>query len=344
MKNKLYSLSFPINQKQITMRKIITVIGMTAFLLVSTSCGLYDLTGKRSDLMEGLHPGMTQSEVVAQLGKPEFKRFNLDMEQWEYRKTHYTGEQETVILLDFQQGKLVAMDSYDNNQPAVSPYPPVAVYPPVPGQTAPVPLPEHHEREWFDQLLQALRKEPFQDKQMELLYDAANCHRFSADEIIKLIKLYPFDDDRMKVLEIMAPALYDKRNDDRIVKAFTFDDNRQKAREVLQRSRQPHRPLSDADLENLYHKIKDAFPTEEKISTLHQEVSKKYITCRQCVRLLSLCDFDNERITFLKVLAPHVSDPQNSRLILDCMSFPSGKEEAQELLDCYGYKKGRPHR
>lgn len=326
------------------MKNISTATGMAVFLLIASSCSLYDLAGKPSDLMGKLHPGMTQSEVIAQFGRPEFKRFNLDMEQWEYHKTHYTNAQETVILLDFQQGKLVAMDSYDNTQPVLSPHPPVAICPPVPGQNNPAPLPGQHKQKWFDELLQSLRKEPFQNKQMELLYDAANCHHFSTDEVIELIKLYPFDDDRMKVLEIIVPALYDKRNNERIVNTFTFDDNRQKAREILLKSRQPQRLLSDADLENLYHKIKDAFPTEEKIRTLYQGVSKKYVTCRQCAHLLSLCDFDNERITFLKVLAPHVSDHQNNRLILDCMSFPSGKEEAQELLNRYGFQKGRPHR
>lgn len=170
---------------------------------------------------------------------------------------------------------------------------------------------------------------------MELLYDAANRHRVSADEIVQLMQLYTFDKERMEVLKIMAPALYDRRNGERIVKVFTFDDDRQKARDILNQSRQPRRPASDSDIESLYHKVKDAFPTAEKMNVLRQGVNKKYLTCRQCVRLLSLCDFDNERIDFLKVLAPHVSDYQNSRLILDCMSFPSGKEEAQKLLNRY---------
>lgn len=308
---------------------------MAAFLLTSTSCGLYDLTGKRANLMEGLHPGMSQEEVIAQLGKPEFKRFNPDAEQWEYHKTHYTGEQETVILLDFQQGKLVAMDSYDGTQPAIPSHPPVAIYPPAPGEVIPAPPSQPHERDWFNKLKQSVKNEPFQDKQMELLYDAANRHRFSADEIVQLMKLYPFDDEKMEVLKIMAPAFYDRRNGEKIVKVFTFDDDREKARELLNQNRQPSRPASDSDIESLYHKVKEAFPTKEKMSVLRQGINKKYLTCKQCTRLLSLCDFDNERISFLKVLAPHIADYQNSYLILNCMSFPSGKEEAQKLLNRY---------
>lgn len=149
------------------------------------------------------------------------------------------GLQETVILPDFRQER-------------------------------PAALPEPHKREWFDRLRQAIRKEPFHDKQMELLYDAAARHRVSANEIIRLMQLYTFDKERMEVLNIMAPALYDRRNGERIVKVFTFDDDRQKARDILNQSRQPRRPASDSDIESLYHQVKEAFPTAEKMNVLRQ--------------------------------------------------------------------------
>ena len=93
--------------------------------------------------------------------------------------------------------------------------------------------------------------------------------------------------------------------------------------------------VSHTEIEELYQNVKKAFPQEKKISTLRRGVMQKYVTCKQCIRLMSLCHFDNERIEFLKVLAPHIFDPYSSSLIVDSMNFLSGKKEAQEILDKY---------
>ncbi len=317
------------------MTNLKTIMRVAAFLLMTNYWGVYALAKQYSDWIDKLHQGMTQQEVMAALGKPEFKRFNPNMEQWEYRRKNHTTEQETVILLNFQQGKLVEMNSYGSNDTAVPPYPPATICPPIPDKESPGLLPEQSEQEWIQQLIQTVRKEPFKDKQMEILYDIATQNSFSVDEIVQFMEIYTFDDDRMEVLEIMAPSLSERRNSGKLIEAFTFNKNRQKAREVLHRSHLPKRMVSHTEIEELYQNVKKAFPQEKKISTLRRGVMQKYVTCKQCIRLMSLCHFDNERIEFLKVLAPHIFDPYSSSLIVDSMNFLSGKKEAQEILDKY---------
>ena len=65
------------------------------------SCGSY-MTGK-SAIMK-VEKGMAKKEVVSLLGEPDFRRFDEQVEEWEYKKTnHYSqfyqrkGEQYELI-------------------------------------------------------------------------------------------------------------------------------------------------------------------------------------------------------------------------------------------------------
>ena len=64
------------------MTNLKTIMRVAAFLLMTNYWGVYALAKQYSDWIDKLHQGMTQQEVMAALGKPEFKRFNPNMEQW----------------------------------------------------------------------------------------------------------------------------------------------------------------------------------------------------------------------------------------------------------------------
>lgn len=108
---------------KILMKNLIQTTALAVLLSTLAGCGLYDTANQRSQLMGNLHEGMTRKEVIATLGKPEFRRFNNGIEQWEYHKTHWGGEK-TVITLDFQDDKVIALDSYDGTFPPVTAFPP----------------------------------------------------------------------------------------------------------------------------------------------------------------------------------------------------------------------------
>ena len=62
-----------------------------------------------------IHEGMSQSEVEAILGKPDYRRFDSDMEEWEFHRDNgtpvLTSEPMTIIIL-FSNGKVVSMDTF----------------------------------------------------------------------------------------------------------------------------------------------------------------------------------------------------------------------------------------
>lgn len=315
------------------MKNFMKVVIMAIVLLTTTSCGVLDASLQRSRLAESLHTGMTKREVVDLLGNPEFKRSYNGIEQWEYKKLHFISGAVTTILLDFQHDKVISFNSYAGDTPSPT-YPPIAICPPAPVEEIPSLAYPTDDQKWFQELYQKVKDKPFKDERLKILREAARQSDFTCDEIVQLMKIFNFDDERLEALVILEPTIIDRENTDRIVDSMTFISGEEKAKNILNKKHHSGRLYSDGEINVLYEKVKDAFSFDQ-LKILQTGMNGRNITCKQCVKLLSICDFDNERIKFLQVMAPHIYDCHNRQLIIDTMSFASGKDEARQLIERY---------
>lgn len=315
------------------MKNFMKVVIMAIVLLTTTSCGVLDASLQRSRLAESLHTGMTKREVVDLLGNPEFKRSYNGIEQWEYKKLHFISGAVTTILLDFQHDKVISFNSYAGDTPSPT-YPPIAICPPAPVEEIPSLAYPTDNQKWFQELYQKVKDKTFKDERLKILREAARQSDFTCDEIVQLMKIFNFDDERLEALVILEPTIIDRENTDRIVDSMTFISGEEKAKNILNKKHHSGRLYSDSEINILYEKVKDAFSFDQ-LKILQTGMNGRNITCKQCVKLLSICDFDNERIKFLQVMAPHIYDCHNRQLIIDTMSFASGKDEARQLIERY---------
>lgn len=315
------------------MKNLMKVVIMAIVLLTTTSCGVLDASLQRSRLAESRHTGMTKREVVDLLGNPEFKRSYNGIEQWEYKKLHFISGAVTTILLDFQHDKVISFNSYAGDTPSPT-YPPIAICPPAPVEEIPSLAYPTDDQKWFQELYQKVKDKPFKDERLKILREAARQSDFTCDEIVQLMKIFNFDDERLEALVILEPTIIDRENTDRIVDSMTFISGEEKAKNILNKKHHSGRLYSDGEINVLYEKVKDAFSFDQ-LKILQTGMNGRNITCKQCVKLLSICDFDNERIKFLQVMAPHIYDCHNRQLIIDTMSFASGKDEARQLIERY---------
>lgn len=315
------------------MKNLMKVVIMAIVLLTTTSCGVLDASLQRSRLAESLHTGMTKREVVDLLGNPEFKRSYNGIEQWEYKKLHFISGAVTTILLDFQHDKVISFNSYAGDTPSPT-YPPIAICPPAPVEEIPSLAYPTDDQKWFQELYQKVKDKPFKDERLKILREAARQSDFTCDEIVQLMKIFNFDDERLEALVILEPTIIDRENTDRIVDSMTFISGEEKAKNIQNKKHHSGRLYSDGEINVLYEKVKDAFSFDQ-LKILQTGMNGRNITCKQCVKLLSICDFDNERIKFLQVMAPHIYDCHNRQLIIDTMSFASGKDEARQLIERY---------
>ena len=101
----------------------------------------------------------------------------------------------------------------------------------------------HHERPQFKNpimndkdfqyLYKVIKKKAFEKDQLELLSVGVLDNYFSCRQSAKIMSIYSFDKDKLKVLDIMASHIVDKENAHLILDSFRFESDRRKAASKL---------------------------------------------------------------------------------------------------------------
>ena len=101
----------------------------------------------------------------------------------------------------------------------------------------------HHERPQFKNpimndkdfqyLYKVIKKKAFEKDQLELLSVGVLDNYFSCRQCAKIMSIYSFDKDKLKVLDIMASHIVDKDNAHLILDSFRFESDRIKAASKL---------------------------------------------------------------------------------------------------------------
>ena len=93
-----------------------------------------------------------------------------------------------------------------------------------------------------------------------------------------------------------------------------------------------HSAMSEKDFQFLYKIIKKKSFDDDRMEILGVGVLDNYFTCQQCVRLMSLYKFDDEKLKILRIMAGHIVDLENHHDILMRLDFESNKLKALDIL------------
>ena len=114
--------------------------------------------------------------------------------------------------------------------------------------------------------------------------------------------------------------------------------NRSEVKTVEQRhhKEQPsrhHSAMHEKDFQFLYKIIKKKSFDDDRIEILSVGVLDNYFTCHQCVRLMSLYKFDDDKLKIIRIMAGHIVDLENHYDILMRLDFDSNKRKALDILN-----------
>ena len=93
-----------------------------------------------------------------------------------------------------------------------------------------------------------------------------------------------------------------------------------------------HSAMSEKDFQFLYKIIKKKSFDDDRMEILGVGVLDNYFTCHQCVRLISLYKFDDDKLKILRIMVGHIVDLENHHDILKRLDFDSNKEKALDIL------------
>ena len=91
--------------------------------------------------------------------------------------------------------------------------------------------------------------------------------------------------------------------------------------------------MNDKDFQYLYKVIKKKAFEKDQLELLSVGVLDNYFSCRQCAKIMSIYSFDKDKLKVLDIMAKHIVDKENARLILDSFRFESDRRKAASKLD-----------
>ena len=203
-------------------------------ILMFAVCLSASAKGKRN-----VERGMTKQEVIAILGKPKLTSFDMYGDKWEYDKYNYLfGDSKYITVFFDRNGKVVQYDTRiiePNNQTSnVQPQHPT---PPLyDGRCDPDGRMDYGyclDDASFSKLYNKVKKASFDDNKFDLIEVASLGCYYSCNQVARIMKIFPFDDEQLKALRMMAPHIVDPQNAIVIYQLFSFDSEKQKVGEIL---------------------------------------------------------------------------------------------------------------
>lgn len=208
-------------------------------ILMFAVCLSASAKGKRN-----VERGMTKQEVIAILGEPKLTSFDMYGDKWEYDKYNYLfGDSKYITVFFDRNGKVVQYDTRiiepnsqtSNVQQPQHPTPPI-----YDGRCDPDGRMDYGyclDDASFSKLYNKVKQASFNDNKFDLIEVASLGCYYSCTQVVRIMKIFPFDDEQLKALKMMAPHIVDLQNTGLIYKVFSFDSEKEKAEEIIRNSR-----------------------------------------------------------------------------------------------------------
>lgn len=210
---------------------------ITTTILMFAVCLSASAKGKRN-----VERGMTKQEVIAILGEPKLTSFDMYGDKWEYAKyNNLFGDSKYITVFFDRNGKVVQYDTRiidpktSNVQQPQHPTPPI-----YDGRCDPDGRMDYGyclDDASFNILYNKVKTASFDDNKFDLIKVASLGCYYSCAQVVRIMKIFPFDDEQLKALKMMAPHIVDLQNTGLIYKIFSFDSEKDKAEEIIRNSR-----------------------------------------------------------------------------------------------------------
>jgi hypothetical protein len=126
--------------------------------------------------------------------------------------------------------ELDALRNTLNNAPDVRRYQPRPQPPPPP---PPAPVVQPITEAQLQQLSKAIGRESFGDGKLRVLGAAAGQQYFLVPQVLKLLKVFTFAEDRLNAMRVLWPRVLDRENAYQLYGAFTFPSEKEEVRKII---------------------------------------------------------------------------------------------------------------
>lgn len=90
--------------------------------------------------------------------------------------------------------------------------------------------------------------------------------------------------------------------------------------------------MDNSAFETLYSSVTKKPFKDDKLELMKVGLSDRYLTCSQCLKLMSIFTFDDEKLNVIRIVGSRITDKENSAKIVDSLSFMSSQTEAKKII------------
>lgn len=218
------------------MKKIHAVLFLSLILLTTACLTSNNMSGK---MLMSVQQGMTPLEVRNIFGgEPDYRRFDGNSEEWEYRRySSAANVRWSIVLIQFTDGRVSGMDSFKdrgmemNATTVVTPSPTavttIGAFP----NRRPVEEIRVMSDSEFETFHSKLKFTVMSDEQKKMIKNMLQRHDVTSAQCVEIVKEISYTPDRVEMMKELYPYVRDKQNFNKVIDSLfanTYKDEMRK--------------------------------------------------------------------------------------------------------------------
>ncbi|MDE6162376.1 MAG: DUF4476 domain-containing protein [Bacteroides sp.] len=220
------------------MKKIHAVLFLSLILLCSACFTSSNMSGK---MLMSIQQGMTPLEVCNVFGaEPDFRRFDGNSEEWEYRRYSTSANAGwSIVLIQFTDGRVSGMDSFKDRSMEMNA---TTVVPPSPTAVATVgafpnryPVKEIRvmSDSEFEKFHDKLKFTIMGNEQKKMIERMLQKHDVTSAQCVEMVKEISYTPDQVEIMKKMYPYVKDKQNFNKVINILFSDTYKDEVRKFI---------------------------------------------------------------------------------------------------------------
>lgn len=188
----------------------------------------------------------------------------------------------------------------------------------------------------FQNLYNNVNATTFTDDKLNVIRQAQRSYYFSSDQVVALMNLFKFDDDRADAACIVADSVVDMEGWYKVDSFFKFSQYHQQVASCSNLNTisqgNTRYSMSSSEFSEFYNTVNNLKFDDDKLSVVRSAAKYNYFTSSQVAMLLSATNFDSERISMGCAMASRVVDPDNWYQAVNTLTFSSSQSSLSQCI------------